>query len=72
MQITIMRIAIKATTPPTIPIIRVSSLLIGCLICGCFVLILADCVIGTLQMMSGSEVVGRVKILEDGLGGGGG
>lgn len=66
------RMAMKATTPPTIPIINVSSLLIGCLICGSFLLIFADWVMGTLQMMSGSAVVGRVRILDEGFGGDGG
>lgn len=65
------RIAMKATTPPTIPMINVSSLFIGCFTCGNFVLIFAACVIGTLQIISGSCVVGRVRILEDGFGGGG-
>lgn len=71
MQIIMMRIAMNATTPPTIPIIKVSSLLIGCLTCGSFALILGDCVTGMLQIISGSCVVGRVRILEEGFGGGG-
>jgi hypothetical protein len=65
MQMIIIRIAIKATTPPTIPIIRVSSLVIGCLICGSFVRIFAEVVVcGTLQIISGSGVVVLVIIFD--------
>lgn len=61
MQIIIIKMAMKATTPPTIPIISVSSLFkVDWPAGGVFVL--AFSVVGIDQMISGSVVFGLRRV----------